>query len=64
MIDVDDDDDDDDDDATFTKVSCGVTEYKYIQRLKTMRRKISIIYKRKPNGTTISPHNTMSLNLL
>ena len=63
MNDVDDDYDDDDDDA-FTKVSCGVTEYKYIQRLKTMRRKISIIYKRKPNETTISPHNTMSLNLL
>ena len=64
MNDVDDDYDDDDDDAAFTKVSCGVTEYKYIQRLKTMRRKISIIYKRKPNETTISPHNTMSLNLL
>ena len=63
MNDVD-DDYDDDDDAAFTKVSCGVTEYKYIQRLKTMRRKISIIYKRKPNETTISPHNTMSLNLL
>ena len=62
MIDV--DDDDDDDDATFTKVSCGVNEYNYIQRLKAMRRKISIIYKRKPNGTMTSPHNTMSLNLL
>ena len=63
MNDVD-NDYDHDDDAAFTKVSCGVTEYKYIQRLKTMRRKISIIYKRKPNETTISPHNTMSLNLL
>ena len=38
MIDVD-DDDDDDDDATFTKVSCGVTEYKYIQRLKSNEKK-------------------------
>ena len=63
MNDVD-DDYDHDDDAAFTKVSCGVTEYKYIQRLKTMRRKISIIYKRKPNGKLISPHNTMSLSLL
>ena len=39
-----------DDNATLTKVldRCVVTEDKYIQALETMRRKISIIYKRKP----------------
>ena len=52
-----------DDDATLTKVldSCGVTEDDYIQ---AMRRKISIIYKRKPNKTMISRYNTVLLNLM
>ena len=56
----------DDDDATFNKVldSCSVTEDKYIQALETMKRKISIIYKRKLNEMMISPHNTVLLNLI
>ena len=62
---IDDEDDDDDDDATLTKVldSCGVTEGEYIQALETMRRKISFIYKRKPNETITSTCNTVLLNL-
>ena len=54
------------DDATLTNVldSCGVTEHEYIQALETMRRKISIIFKRKPNETVISPYNTVLLNLM
>ena len=57
---------DDDDDATLTKilVGCGVTEDEYIQVLETLRRKISISYKRKPNETRISPYNTVLLNLM
>lgn len=53
----------DDDDATLTNVlsSCGVTEDGYIEE---MRRMISIIYRRKPNKTIISPYNTMLLNLI
>ena len=59
-------DDDDDDDATLSKVldSCSVTEDEYIQTLKTMRRKVFIIYKRKPNETMINPYNTVLLNLM
>ena len=55
-----------DDDAALTTVldSCGVTEDEYIQALQTMRRKISIICKRKPNETMISPYNTVLLNLI
>ena len=62
---IDDEDDDDVDDATLTKVldSCGVTEGEYIQALETMRRKISFIYKRKPNETITSTCNTVLLNL-
>ena len=61
-----DDDDDDDDDATLAKVldSCGVTEDEYIQALETMRRKISIIYKRNSNETITSTYNTVLLNLM
>ena len=52
------------DDATLTNVldGCGVTEHEYIQALETMRRKISIIFKRKPNETMIL--NLMLLNLM
>ena len=52
-----------DDDATLTKVldSCSVTGSECIQ---TMRRKISIIYKRKPNKTMISPYDIVLLNLM
>ena len=56
----------DNDDATLTKVSgsYGVTEDAYIQTL-TVRRKISVIYKKKPNETMISPpYNTVLLNLM
>ena len=54
------------DDATLTKVldRCVVTEDKYIQALETMRRNISIIYKRKPNETMINPYNTVLLDLI
>ena len=46
-----------DDDATLTKVlgSFSVTEDEQIQALETIRRKISIIYKRRPNERMISP---------
>ena len=55
-----------DDNATLTKVldRCVVTEDKYIQALETMRRKISIIYKRKPNEKMINPYNTVLLDLV
>ena len=45
----------DDDDATLTNIlgSCGVTEDENIQALETMRRKISVIYKRKPNDKSL-----------
>ena len=45
----------DHDDATLTKVlgSCGVTEDENIQALETMRRKISVIYKRKSNDKSL-----------
>ena len=54
------------DDATLSNVldSFGVTEHEYIQALETMRRKISIIFKRKPNETMINPYNTVLLNLM
>ena len=50
----------------LTKVldSCVVTESEYIQALETMKRKIVIIYKTKPNETMISPYNTVLLNLM
>ena len=56
----------DDEDVTLTKFldSCGVTEEEYIQALETMRRKFSIIHKRKPNEAMISPYITALLNLL
>ena len=55
----------DDDDTTLTKVwdNFGVTEDVYIHALETMRRKIVIIYGRKPNEMMISPYYTVLLNL-
>lgn len=56
----------DDDDTTLTKVwdNFGVTEDVFIHALETMRRKIVIIYRRKPNEMMISPYYTVLLNLM
>ena len=56
----------DDYDATLAKVldSCGVTEDEYTHALDVMAKKITIVYKRKPNEEFVSPYNTVLLSLM
>ena len=56
----------DDYDATLVKVldSCGVTEDEYTNALEVMAKKVTIVYKRKPNEEFVSPYNTVLLNLM
>ena len=56
----------DDNEATLDKVlsSCGVTEDEYNHALEVMTKKITIVYKRKPNEEFVSPYNTVILSLM
>ena len=56
-------------DITTTTLSdllakANVTEDQYYKSLETFRRKTSIVYKRNPSETTISPYNTIILDCL
>ena len=56
----------DDCEATLAKVldSCGVTENEYTHALDVMAKKITIVYKRRPNEEYVSPYNTVLLSLM
>ena len=56
----------DDHEAILAKVldSCGVSEDEYSHALEVMAKKITIIYKRKPNEEYVSPYNTVLLSLM
>ena len=55
-----------DDEVSLDQVlhSSGVTEDEYDFALKSMNRKTTILYKRKPNEKWISPYNTVLLSLI
>ena len=56
----------DDHETTLAKVldSCGVSENEYSHALEVMAKKITILYKRKPNEEYVSPYNTVLLSLM